>query len=60
MKLVDVSEEDDYYLVRVEDPYQAGKYHRVAIRKTDTIKKMVENGIKDLEWRSEGKEFPTS
>jgi hypothetical protein len=59
MKLIDVIEEDDYYLARVEDPYTR-KYHRVAIRKTPEISKKVENAIKDLEWRSNGGEFPSS
>lgn len=57
-RVVDVIEEDEYYIARVEDPYSLGKYHRVGVRKTQQIQEKIAYGIKDLEWRAAGNEFP--
>jgi ribosome biogenesis protein Nip4 len=59
-KFVDVIEESDYYLVKVEDPYYHGRYHRVGIKKSVTITHKIEMAYKQLTWIAQGNEFPTA
>ena len=60
-KFVDVIAEDDYYyLVKVEDPYLHGRYHRVAIKKSEEINSKIERAYYELDWIAKGNEFPTA
>lgn len=58
-KPVDVIDNGEYYIVRVEDPYLLGKYYRVGVKKTKEIQDKITFAINDIEWRLNGNEFPT-
>jgi len=57
--IVNVIEGTDTYTVRYEEPKYSGVYHLKPFSKDPTLEHTINDALKQLNWISEGNEFPT-